>query len=210
MISDRLLVRKPIMFLGAGIVVISMIFVMTAHEPSYWRLAIPLMCWSLGMGGGFSPWFAAYSEDAEALNPALVGTVFAVFGVSNRLSVVIAGLVIPEVVGTEAGWRTWFVISAVMMLAYIPLCAYGLAGQYSPRRARAALESRSRAIRAGFAGVPEPARARTPSCRRRSRPAEPARSGPVRGSRDGAAPPPQQIRSRTPPLAPREPHRRWP
>jgi MFS family permease len=151
-ISDRLLVRKPIMFAGAIIVVISVIFIMTAHEPSYWRLAIPLIFWSIGMGGGFSPWYAAYSEDSEAINPALVGTAFAIFGVFNRLSSVIAGLVIPHVIGsplaTADGWRIWFVCCIVMMLAFIPLCAYGLGGYYSPRKARVALLQRSVAAQA--------------------------------------------------------------
>ena len=151
LISDWLQVRKPVMFAGAIIVVISVIFVMTAQGGSYWRLAIPLMFWSLGMGGGFSPWYAAYSEDAEAINPALVGTVFAVFGVFNRLSSVIAGLVVPHVIGspvaTAAGWRVWFICCIVMMLAFIPLCVYGLGGYYSPRKARAALLQRSVAAR---------------------------------------------------------------
>jgi MFS family permease len=165
-LSDRLLVRKPIMFAGAIIVVISVIFIMTAHQPSYWRLAIPLIFWSAGMGGGFSPWYAAYSEDSEGINPALVGTAFAVFTMFNRMSSVIAGLVIPHVIGspiaTAAGWRTWFICCIVMMLAFIPLCAYGLGGYYSPRKARAALLQRSvaaRASRAELAGVGEGAAA---------------------------------------------------
>ncbi|MER6977855.1 MFS transporter [Streptomyces carpinensis] len=150
-LSDRLLVRKPIMFLGAGVVVISMIFVMTADNPGYWRLAIPLMFWSLGMGGGFAPWYAAYSEDSEARNASLVGTSFGVFGVFNRLSAVIAGLVIPHVIGspiaTAHGWRIWFIVCIVMMVLFIPLCAYGLGGHYSPRKARSALLARSAAAR---------------------------------------------------------------
>jgi hypothetical protein len=40
-----------------------------------------------------------------------------------------------------------------MMLAFIPLCAYGLGGYYSPRKARAALVQRSVAARAGEAGL---------------------------------------------------------
>jgi MFS family permease len=150
-LSDRLLVRKPIMFAGAIIVVISVLFIMTAHEPSYWRLAIPLIFWSIGMGGGFSPWYAAYSEDSEGINPALVGTAFAVFTVFNRMSSVIAGLVIPHVIGspvaTSEGWRAWFICCIVMMLAFIPLCAYGLGGYYRPSKARAALLQRSVAAR---------------------------------------------------------------
>jgi MFS family permease len=156
-LSDRLLVRKPVMIVGAVIVVISIIFVMTARQPSYARLAIPLVFWSIGMGGGFSPWYAAYSEDAERINPALVGTAFAVFAVFNRLSVVIGGLLIPHIIGspvaTADGWQVWFICCIVMMLAFIPLCMYGLGGYYRPSRARAALLQRSAAARAAQAGA---------------------------------------------------------
>jgi MFS family permease len=150
-ISDKLLVRKPVMIAGALIVVVAIFFVMTANQPSYARLAIPLIFWSIGMGGGFSPWFAAYSEDAERINPALVGTAFAVFGVFNRMSSVIGGLLIPHIIGspvaTANGWRIWFICCIVMMLAFIPLCMYGLGGYYRPSTARRALLERSVAAR---------------------------------------------------------------
>jgi MFS family permease len=151
-ISDWLMVRKPVMIAGALIVVVAVIFLMTANHPSYARLAIPLAFWSLGMGGGFSPWYAAYSEDAEKINPALVGTIFAVFAVFNRFSSVIAGLLIPHIIGspvaTSSGWRIWFICCIVMMLAFIPLCMYGLGGYYRPSRAKAALLERSAAAQA--------------------------------------------------------------
>lgn len=38
-----------------------------------------------------------------------------------------------------------------MMALFIPLCAYGLGGYYSPKRARAALKAESEANRARFA-----------------------------------------------------------
>jgi hypothetical protein len=41
----------------------------------------------------------------------------------------------------------WFICCIVMMAAFIPLCAYGLGGYYSPRKARAALLARSVAAR---------------------------------------------------------------
>jgi hypothetical protein len=46
------------------------------------------------------------------------------------------------------------------MAAFIPLCAYGLGGYYSPRKARAALLQRSVAAKLGDAspaGAPSPA-----------------------------------------------------
>jgi MFS family permease len=143
--------------LGAVIVVISIAFLMTADHPSYARLAIPLVFWSVGMGGGFWPWSAAYSEDSERINPAPVGTAFAVFGVFNRLSIVIGGLLIPHIIGspvaTADGWQVWFICCIVMMLAFIPLCMYGLGGYYRPSRARAALLQRSAAAQAARAGA---------------------------------------------------------
>jgi MFS family permease len=159
-ISDWLMVRKPVMIAGALIVVVAIIFIMTANQPSYARLAIPLVVWAIGMGGGFSPWFAAYSEDAERINPALIGTAFAVFGVFNRMSSVIGGLLIPHIIGspvaTASGWRIWFICCIVMMLAFIPLCMYGLGGFYRPSRARAALLARSVATRVEEGQIPEP------------------------------------------------------
>ena len=153
LISDALHVRKPVMFAGAIIVICAIIAIMSYHHASYTKLCITMAIWSVGMGGGFAPWYAAYSEDAEAINPALVGTTFAVFGVFNRMSGVIGGLSIPHIIGTpiatENGWRIWFICCAVMMALFIPLCAYGLRGYYSPRKARAALLERSAQNRAG-------------------------------------------------------------
>lgn len=83
--------------------------------------------------------------------PALVGTAFALFGVFNRMSSVVGGLSIPHIIGspiaTESGWRVWFICCAVMMALFIPLCAYGLGGYYSPKKARAALKADSEANR---------------------------------------------------------------
>ena len=48
-----------------------------------------------------------------------------------------------------------------MMALFIPLCAYGLGGYYSPKKARAALKAESEANRARFtvdAPLPAPAR----------------------------------------------------
>lgn len=155
-LSDRLNVRKPVMFLGAVIVIVSILVIMNYHHASFTKLAITMFIWSIGMGGGFAPWYAAYSEDAEKINPALVGTAFAVFGVFNRLSSVIGGLSVPHIIGspvaTESGWRVWFICCAVMMALFIPLCAYGLGGYYSPKKARAALKAESEANRARLTG----------------------------------------------------------
>jgi ACS family D-galactonate transporter-like MFS transporter len=148
-ISDYLHVRKPVMFVGAIIVIVAIMFIMTYHHASFAKLCITMCIWSVGMGGGFAPWYAAYSEDAEAINPALVGTFFAVFGVFNRGSSVIGGLSIPHIIGsplaTESGWRIWFICCAVMMALFIPLVAYGMGGFYSPKRAKAELLARSEA-----------------------------------------------------------------
>ncbi|MCZ4602824.1 MFS transporter [Streptomyces sp. Lzd4kr] len=137
LLSDRLGARRPVMFLGAGLVVVALILLMTTEQPTYWQLTIPLLIWAVGMGGGFSPWFAAYSEDAEAVDPRLVGTAFAAFSVANKLSGVVAGLTIPFVIGspaTAAGWRYWFLTCIVMMVAFVALCAFGLKGARSLRR----------------------------------------------------------------------------
>jgi MFS family permease len=148
-ISDRLMVRKPVMFAGAIIVIIAICFIASYNHVSYDTILITMIIWSIGMGGGFAPWYAAFSEDAEAINPALVGTAFAVFGVFNRMSSVIGGLSIPHIIGspvaTQSGWRIWFICCAVMMALFIPLCAYGLGGHYSPKKAKAEIAARSAA-----------------------------------------------------------------
>lgn len=83
LISDRLSVRKPVMFAGAAIVIVAILFIASYGTVSYGTILITMVIWSVGMGGGFAPWYAAYSEDAEKINPALVGTAFALFGVST-------------------------------------------------------------------------------------------------------------------------------
>jgi hypothetical protein len=73
------------------------------------------------------------------------------------MSSVIGGLLIPHVIGSPAatadGWQVWFICRIVMMLAFIPLCIYGLGGYYRPSRARAALLQRSAAAQAARAGT---------------------------------------------------------
>jgi hypothetical protein len=67
------------------------------------------------------------------------------------------GRLIPHIIGspvaTADGWQIWFICCIVMMLAFIPLCMYGLGGYYRPSRARAALLERSAAARAARAGA---------------------------------------------------------
>jgi MFS family permease len=71
------------------------------------------------------------------------------------MSSVIGGLLIPHIIGspvaTANGWRIWFICCIVMMLAFIPLCMYGLGGYYRPSTARRALLERS--IAAQVAGL---------------------------------------------------------
>jgi MFS family permease len=150
-LSDRLQVRKPIMMVGGIFACVSIYFVMTAHHASFTYLAVFMCLWSAGQAGGFSAWYAAYSEDAEAINPAFVGTVFAIGGVFSRLSSVITGLSFPHVISNPASssqWQHWFIMCFVMMALVIPLAAYGLGGFYNPRKARADTAARSAAIQA--------------------------------------------------------------
>lgn len=159
-LSDRLQVRKPIIMIGGVFACISIGFVMTAHNASFTYLAVWMCLWSAGQAGGFAAWFAAVSEDAERINPAFVGTVFAVTGVFVRFSAVITGLGFPHVVSdvTSADqWRHWFIVCFVCMALVIPLAAYGLGGYYSPRKARADMLRRSEEIQRSMA-TPVPAR----------------------------------------------------
>jgi MFS family permease len=148
-ISDRLQVRKPVMMIGGVFACISIIFVMTAHHASFTYLCVFMCLWSAGQAGGFSAWYAAYSEDAERINPLFVGAVFAVGGAFSRFASVITGLLFPHIVKNPADnsqWQHWFIICFICMALVIPLAAYGLGGFYNPRKAREDTARRSEEV----------------------------------------------------------------
>jgi MFS family permease len=102
-VSDRLRVRKPFMILGVGVAMVATAFlaVTTTHAATdYYTFVWILSLLAVGIGLVFSPWLAAFTETAEARNPALVATGLAIWGWVLRLMVAGSFLILPYVVTT--------------------------------------------------------------------------------------------------------------
>lgn len=103
LLSDRTMVRKPYMVVGAlGAVAATAVFAVRAGDPStsYASLVVVLVAMSACRGMAYAPWMAAYSETLEERNPALVATGLGIWGWILRAVVVVAFLVLPAVVST--------------------------------------------------------------------------------------------------------------
>ena len=85
--SDKIRVRKPLMFLGT---VISMVGVAifatlaTQQDTGYYTLAWVLVLIALGSGMSYCAWMAAFTETVEERNPAATATGLAVYGWTVR------------------------------------------------------------------------------------------------------------------------------
>jgi MFS family permease len=102
-LSDKLRVRKPFMVLGAVVAMVATAFfaVTTTHAGTgYYTFVWILSLLAVGIGLAFSPWLAAFTETAEARNPALVATGLAIWGWVLRLMVAASFLILPYVVTT--------------------------------------------------------------------------------------------------------------
>jgi MFS family permease len=102
-ISDKLRVRKPLMVIGAVVAMVATAcFAVTTTNAgtAYYTFVWILSLLAIGIGLTFSPWLAAFTETAEAHNPALVATGLAVWGWVLRLMVAGSFLILPYVVTT--------------------------------------------------------------------------------------------------------------
>jgi MFS family permease len=101
-ISDWFRVRKPFMVIGGVLAaVMTVIYLEQAgHHPSYYTLAIILALLAFGLGIGYTPWMASYTETVEARNPALIATGLAIWGWIIRIVVFVAYLCIPLVINS--------------------------------------------------------------------------------------------------------------
>jgi MFS family permease len=119
-LSDWLRVRKPFLLAGAVMFFIaSLLFTLRLGHPT----SQTTMTWILVLMGavvacGFAPWMAAISETAEELNPHRVAYGMAIFGSVQRLVIMVVSVVMPHIVGTEAGWRHWWIISLIGIALY--------------------------------------------------------------------------------------------
>ena len=100
-VSDRLLVRKPIIVIGLVMTVVSTILLAThtTHAGTdYYTFVWILTMLAVGMGLVFTAWLAAFSETIEARNPALTATGLGLWGLALRFAVAGSFVVLPFVV----------------------------------------------------------------------------------------------------------------
>jgi MFS family permease len=101
-ISDRLRVRKPLMVVGGVLTAVMTVILLlqTGHHPSYYTLAIILALLAAGLGIGYVPWMASFTETVEHRNPALTATGLAIWGWILRVIVFLTYLLIPVVINS--------------------------------------------------------------------------------------------------------------
>ena len=134
-LSDWLRVRKPFIAAGAVMMFIaSLVFALRlGHPTSQTTMTWILMVMGFAAACGFAPWMAAISETAEELDPARVANGMAIFGSVQRLLGVVIAIVMPHVIGTEAGWRAWWIVCLVGIVLYLPTIPV-LCGSWRPHR----------------------------------------------------------------------------
>ncbi len=139
--SDRLQVRKPFMLIGTVAVALTLVFFMgLTPDTALGVLTLTLICLSFCLAMGNVSWLAAFTETAEAINPALIGTALAIQGAILRLSSIGTAATQVLVVGNGQGWATWWWVCIACLVVYLPSMLV-LAGGWSPTRARTALAS---------------------------------------------------------------------
>lgn len=103
-LSDRFLVRKPFMAIGAvGAIVMTIILIIQTDHPNtgYYSNVLVVVLLGISIGCAYSSWMANYTERVEAHNPALTATGLAVWGWILRIVVAISFLVLPHVITTS-------------------------------------------------------------------------------------------------------------
>jgi MFS family permease len=139
--SDRLQTRKPFILIGALAVALMLLFVMgLTPTTGVGMLSLILICLSFSQATGNVTWLAAFTETAEEINPALIGTALAIQGAIFRLSYVGTAAAQVFVVGNGQGWATWWWVCIACLLAFLPSILV-LAGGWSSARAKVALAS---------------------------------------------------------------------
>jgi sugar phosphate permease len=139
--SDRLQVRKPFMLIGTCALALMLVLFMRL-TPGIGSRELTLMLISLGfcLAAGNVCWLAAYTETAEAINPALVATALAIQSAAFRLSSIGTAAAQVLVVGDGRAWTAWWWLCIACLFVYLPSILI-LAGSWWPARSRAALAS---------------------------------------------------------------------
>lgn len=139
--SDRVQVRKPFILGGACAVALLLLFFMGLTPATGVRvLIITLIGLSLAQAMGNVSWLAAFTETAEEINPALVGTALAIQGALLRFTSIGTAAAQALVVGNGQGWSTWWWVCIASLVLFLPSMLV-LTGGWFPTRARAQLAS---------------------------------------------------------------------
>jgi MFS family permease len=142
LISDKLMVRKPFMVLGAIGTVVAIILLMNAKRGvSFTDMTLILSLLSTSLACCYCPWFASFTETLESYNPGLIATGSSLYGFATRLVGVPFGIIIPHIVGspieTASGWRAWYWWCLACVVVFVPFI-FTMHGYWSPAKARAA------------------------------------------------------------------------
>ncbi len=151
-LSDRLLVRKPFMLGGALVTIIAFVIFISRTFVSgtpYPVMAVLFACFGIGLATLNGTWFAAYSETIEDINPALVGTGFALYGSMVRILGVVTILAFIGVVGNGAGYGIWWWICVTGLILFIP-SIFLLSGYWSSHRSWATERAKGLDIEPGI------------------------------------------------------------
>lgn len=151
-ISDRLMVRKPFMVIGAVGVIVAIILLMNAHRGvGFAEMVIILSVLSISLSCAYCPWFASFTETLENHNPALIATGASLYGFGTRLVGVPFGIIIPHIVGsplqTASGWRDWFYVCIGCVVVFVPTI-FTMHGHWRPAKARAEFRAHQELIAA--------------------------------------------------------------
>jgi MFS family permease len=154
LISDRTLVRKPYMLLGGlATIVVTLLFISRIGVPTSGTLmAVFLSLFGITLAVGYVTWMAAYTETAEDINPALVGTSLAIEGFILRTVVVLSTLAFSFVVNNQLNgqqWATWWWICIAGLVIFIPTI-FTVSGHWRMARARAAMSQQGQKQNVGL------------------------------------------------------------
>jgi OPA family glycerol-3-phosphate transporter-like MFS transporter len=127
------------MLIGTGAVALMLLFFMgLTPATELGVLMLTLICLSFCLAMSNVSWLAAFTETAEAINPALIGTALAIQSAILRLSSIGTAATQALVVGNGQDWTTWWWICIACLAVYLPSILL-LGGGWSPVRVRAAL-----------------------------------------------------------------------
>ena len=147
-ISDRLLVRKPILLASAILaVIVTIFFISRTGQPastSAGLMAVIIALFGAALGVLNPIWAAAYSETVEDINPSLVGTGFALYGSVTRFVSVASTLALTAVVGNGQGFIAWWWVCTACMVVFIPTI-FVFSGHWNSAQAWAAVRTREQA-----------------------------------------------------------------